>query len=1024
MTIVEEHQIYNRLMVANADGKKGYARIARPVMNLVNETNCFIRTDPVVPGGDPIAQTSTRNSFHVTPGLRNFTMTLSSNRRIKNNLQWLTSNRSKMHGSCAKAQVGRKKETAPNAKRAWLDSIAGSETTLDHLLKRCNPTLSQNTNENCDTQDPQIDIKIDFQPSHLPSDPHLPSQCCPDRMPLSNVDLSKMKHSHRPYFCKDNISRTRMVSKRRRDGQQQMIDRPKLELQGKSSAMPSMNGIHLRSISSFASPFQGTTGIFLPHVREIKRPEIEIGPVRLLSRQSMQGVAFRNRLRPSFQSKRRPNAIYLSQFDKKEWKKDILKYETHIVRLDSVKNSSGSEHEMGCLHFDSSYEQSLADSVVIRGEFIHLSIKSKGLGSTQMITPHVQEERSQTLGRSGDNHDREPFAPPLETTLLVHPSDIKKNDCSSKLDTKHDRKRRERSEAKKARKEQKRQKKERKREKKASRKSRKRKNIEESHDTDNIATSSNISCSSVASPQVGITPTASAPVCALQTNVEVCSVHQQNIHLQSPAYQHKQNAAVQNDASVNQMNSPKTFTSKRQELQSRTVEVSRLLDGQIQTNEKLGIQYDYDVNNGMQKVSAFECAEEMTAEGNIFSLSPGNRASNETAMEYTEECPLSVESLTKPKSSSEQPSTILTPGMEFTPPCHNSSNNTRTGLGHKNEVRSIEQEEFSDRQNTEAYDAKESAKTPQASTRVQSNLFPVPQNDGNGIGQKTPNGHQVIGNGQNEQHNIHQNNEIHSSQVGVPLQSDDSDMELQVLCSEQFLEDFSQAAAELSSGRWVGKYATEGAVETFNFSQSDSGKKFNLRDCSLVDDCGVDVELPDRVAIKIVRIESRLRQGIFDSRTEARQLVQLASCGRYKTIHTIVVLDANNPNFNYYLDDFSTLQNSVVKQRGCLCQQISFQYSAPSSLSAIIAKLAFTNLSTSDSPGIFFDYSCVDKGAFLLGLVPSMTVHECLIKLRQKLPFGQILLNAVHNSDPSNIRSVSLLQLKSCVSADIGSFGT
>ena len=238
------------------------------------------------------------------------------------------------------------------------------------------------------------------------------------------------------------------------------------------------------------------------------------------------------------------------------------------------------------------------------------------------------------------------------------------------------------------------------------------------------------------------------------------------------------------------------------------------------------------------------------------------------------------------------------------------------------------------------------------------------------------------------------------------------------------MEDFSQAAAELSSGRWVGKHATEGAVETSDFSQGDSGKKFNLRDCSLVDDCGVDVELPDRVAIKIVRIESRLRQGIFDSRTEARQLVQLASCGRYKTIHTIVVLDANKPNFNYYLDDFSTLQNSVVKQRGCLCHQISFQYCAPSSLSFIIAKLAFTNLRTSDSPVICFDYSCVDKGAFLLGLVPSMTVHECLLKLRQKLPFGQILLNAVRTSDPSNIRSVSLLQLKSCVSADIGSFGT
>lgn len=1014
MTIVEEHQIYNRLMVANADGNK-INRTARPVMNLVNETNCFLRTDPVVPGGDPIAQTSTRNSFYVSPSLRSFTMALPSNRRIKNKMHWLTSNRSKMHGSCAKVQVGRKKETAPNAKRSWLDSLVGSETTLDHLLKICNPTPSQNTNENCETQDPRIDIKIDFAPSHLPSDPHLPSQCCPDIMPisLSNVDLSKMKHSHRPYFCKENISRTRMVSKRRRDGQQQMIDRPKLELQGKSSVMPSMNGIHLRNISSFASPFQGTTGIFLPHVREIKRPEIEIGQVRLLSRQSMQGVASRNGLRPSFQTKRRPNAIYLSHFDKNQWKKEILKYETRTVRLDSVKSSSSSEHEMGCLHLDSSHEQSLADSVVIRGEFIHLSIKSRGLGSTQIITPHVQEERSQTLCRSGDKNNREPSAPPQETT------DRKENHCSSERDTKHDRKRRERSEAKKARKEQKRRKKEKKREKKANRNSRKRKNIEESQDTDNIATSSTISCSSVANTQAGITPTVSAR--ALQINVEVSSVHQENIQLQSPTYQHTQNSAVQNDASVNQLKSPKTFTSNSQELKSRTAEASRLLDGQIQTKEKFGIQYNYDANNGMQKASAFEYAEETTTEGNVLSFSPGNRPSNATAMGYTEECPLSAESKTQLNSSSEQPRTVSTPGMEFTPPYHNSSNN-RTGVRHKNEARSIEQEEFSDRQTMEGYDANDSAKTPQASTRVKSNLFPVAQNHVYGIHQKTPNEHQITGQDQNEQHNIHQINENHSSQVGDPPKSDDSDMELELLCSEQFLEDFSQAAAELSSGRWVGNYAMEGAVETLNFSQTDSGKKFNLRDCSLVDDCGVDVELPDRVAIKIVRIKSRLRQGIFDSRTEARQLVQLASCGRYTIIHTIVVLDANKPNFNYYLDDFSTLQNSVVKQRGCLCQQISFQYSAPSSLSAIIAKLAFSNLSTPDSPGILFDYDCVDKGAFLLGLVPSMTVHECLLTLRQKLPFGQILLNAVHNSDPSNIRRVSIRQLKSCVSADIGSF--
>eukprot|EP00557_Chaetoceros_sp_GSL56_P000325 CAMPEP_0176503754 /NCGR_PEP_ID=MMETSP0200_2-20121128/15543_1 /TAXON_ID=947934 /ORGANISM="Chaetoceros sp., Strain GSL56" /LENGTH=400 /DNA_ID=CAMNT_0017903089 /DNA_START=1085 /DNA_END=2284 /DNA_ORIENTATION=- len=68
---------------------------------------------------------------------------------------------------------------------------------------------------------------------------------------------------------------------------------------------------------------------------------------------------------------------------------------------------------------------------------------------------------------------------------------------------------------------------------------------------------------------------------------------------------------------------------------------------------------------------------------------------------------------------------------------------------------------------------------------------------------------------------------------------------IQILCSEGFFTDSNQAAAELSSGHWCTNLIRQETPVVSNI-------KFDLRDSRIVDDCGVDIELPDRVGIKVL----------------------------------------------------------------------------------------------------------------------------------------------------------------------------
>jgi len=247
---------------------------------------------------------------------------------------------------------------------------------------------------------------------------------------------------------------------------------------------------------------------------------------------------------------------------------------------------------------------------------------------------------------------------------------------------------------------------------------------------------------------------------------------------------------------------------------------------------------------------------------------------------------------------------------------------------------------------------------------------------------------------------------------------------IQILCSEGFFTDSNQAAAELSSGHWCTNLIRQETPVVSNI-------KFDLRDSRIVDDCGVDIELPDRVGIKVLWMENQVLHDAFDSKKNCKELVQLASTGRYISIFVIIALNAG-VGCNYNVDDLCLLQNALVKQRGCVCQKISFHYVAASLLGATIAQLV---ISHQPAPSVclesLIDDNVIEKVSFLLGLIPTLTAYEALSFLNSytDLHFGRLVLSITRKTEDNshincNLRPASLLQLRRCILGNAGIFTT
>eukprot|EP01083_Nonionella_stella_P256261 878517_1 len=129
---------------------------------------------------------------------------------------------------------------------------------------------------------------------------------------------------------------------------------------------------------------------------------------------------------------------------------------------------------------------------------------------------------------------------------------------------------------------------------------------------------------------------------------------------------------------------------------------------------------------------------------------------------------------------------------------------------------------------------------------------------------------------------------------------------------------------------------------------------------------------------------------------------------------------------NYHMDDISLLENALVKQKGCPCEEISFQYLATKGLSFAIAQIVFSGHTfdelTSDNP---FDDDTLEKARFILSLAPSMTVHECIkaFEGQHNASLGELLVSMTcTNIHPGQTIATSQLQISSCLSSNLSRF--
>ena len=212
---------------------------------------------------------------------------------------------------------------------------------------------------------------------------------------------------------------------------------------------------------------------------------------------------------------------------------------------------------------------------------------------------------------------------------------------------------------------------------------------------------------------------------------------------------------------------------------------------------------------------------------------------------------------------------------------------------------------------------------------------------------------------------------------------------LTLLTSESFLEQFGETIADVATGRWVKYLAPNELAEVSSMVDTS----ITVCDSPLVDVAGVDIELEDNSGVVVQRLSSWMEdhRGIQKgARSFMRKLVSLAASGRYRSIHVILCLDVDVTST--ISSELASLQNALVQQSGCHCEDVTFEYVAQRALSSSIA-LQLANTSGckdnfDDISEVATDETVVERARFLLLLVPTLTVHMALASLRDDRNHG------------------------------------
>lgn len=238
--------------------------------------------------------------------------------------------------------------------------------------------------------------------------------------------------------------------------------------------------------------------------------------------------------------------------------------------------------------------------------------------------------------------------------------------------------------------------------------------------------------------------------------------------------------------------------------------------------------------------------------------------------------------------------------------------------------------------------------------------------------------------------------------------------EAHVLCSESFIENSSQVVASLATGSWL-----EGThSENCNLSASDVRcRRVFSYDSSLLDEIGIDIEIPGNGAILVQRLSSWGTED--DLKALIRRLVRLSAIGRYQQIDVIICVDtAMSPSL---AKDIAIIQSAPLGNVDCA---VSFQLVTPRSMTGAIASsiLMAKNQSCSEVDGAIFHSigECTTQAAFLLRLVSSLTVFDALQLLRGKDGKSPRTLRELLGCPNGNGRSGA--QLRSAVQAPLNPF--
>ena len=232
-----------------------------------------------------------------------------------------------------------------------------------------------------------------------------------------------------------------------------------------------------------------------------------------------------------------------------------------------------------------------------------------------------------------------------------------------------------------------------------------------------------------------------------------------------------------------------------------------------------------------------------------------------------------------------------------------------------------------------------------------------------------------------------------------------------VLCSENFLETYGEVVSDLARGRWMEKIvkkSQDSPKQCFtNLEESKESEikcEITLCDCPLVDESGIDLELPSRTSIIVQcvslwcsdhkaadnnnNIDFNLKSDCdsHQAKSFVRRLVELISTGRYVNVQILLCLDV--PISSEIANTISFVQNALLLPSGHLSPYLCLRHVMPEALSFVIAETILSNgvnlpYNMNLIENIYQDAETQESVRFLLSLSPTLTVlgaFECVMR--------------------------------------------